>query len=327
MKKINLITFLILISFYLVGCKSNNTTKKISFAGASFPSTFYGYLIDKYYLLNGTKVNYQAIGSGFGMKSFFNENIDIAATDDPISENEIKNQSRGIVQIPIIGGNVAIAYNKENCELDLSQKDLVLVAMGKITNWRDLNCEEGPIHWIFRADSSGTTKSLSNSLSRFSNEWDLGTSKSISWPKGIGSKGNAGVASRIKLSPGAIGYINQSFVKPPLKVARIQNLNGEFIRPTSLSGEKTLSTITLNKNLAGNNPNPKVQGAYPISSLTWVLAYKKYKSNKDIVIKDFIRFLLSDEAQAKSTQFGYVPLNKTNLEKAKEKLEEIEESK
>ena len=102
---------------------------------------------------------------------------------------------------------------------------------------------------------------------------ELGTGKSIAWPAGVGGKGNAGVAGVIRNTPGAIGYVNQSYIRGEIKAAALQNLSGEFLQPTTEAGAKALNGIKLDKNLAGN-PNPKAKGAYPIATLTWILAYE-----------------------------------------------------
>ena len=104
--------------------------------------------------------------------------------------------------------------------------------------------------------------------------WTLGTGKSVAWPAGVGGKGNAGVAGVIRNTPGAIGYVNQSYIRGEIKAAALQNLSGEFLQPTTEAGAIALNGIQLDKNLAGNNPNPKAKGAYPIATLTWILAYE-----------------------------------------------------
>ena len=120
--------------------------------------------------------------------------------------------------------------------------------------------------WAHRSDSSGTTKAFTNSMEAFSKTWNLGTGKSIAWPSGIGGKGNAGVAGVIRNTPGAIGYVNQSYIKGEIKAAALQNLSGEYLKPSTESGAKALNGIALDENLAGKNANPTTKGAYPIDT-------------------------------------------------------------
>jgi len=111
-------------------------------------------------------------------------------------------------------------------------------------------------------------------MQAFSKTWTLGTGKSVNWPAGIGGKGNAGVAGLIRNNSGTIGYVNQSYVKGVIKAAALQNLSGEYLKPSMDTGAVALNGITLDRNLAGTNPNPKARGAYPIATLTWILAYE-----------------------------------------------------
>ena len=127
----------------------------------------------------GPKVNYQGIGSGGGRKAFINETVAFGASDDPISEKDIKSVSRGVVQIPTVGGSIAVAYNKSGCSLKLTQKQVVSVFMGSINNWKQLGCADGKITVVHRSDGSGTTAAFTESLQSFSKEWTLGNGKSV----------------------------------------------------------------------------------------------------------------------------------------------------
>ena len=171
--------------------------------------------------------------------------------------------------------------------------------MGKITDWKELGCESGKIAPIFRSDGSGTTAGFTNSLSSFSSEWKekIGTAKAVSWPVGVGSKGNAGVAGSIRTTLGSIGYVNQSYVKGEIRAATLQNKNGDFVTPSVESGSLALNGITLDENLAGTDPNPTAEGAYPIATLTWVLAYETGNGRKTEAVKETLSKLLSTEYQ------------------------------
>ena len=180
--------------------------------------------------------------------------------------------------------------------------------MGSIDEWKELGCPGGKITVAHRSDGSGTTAAFTESLQSFSKEWSLGVGKSVNWKVGIGGKGNEGVAGVLQTTPGSIGYLNQSFVKGNLKAAAVQNKVGEFVLPSYASGSKALNGIQLDKNLAGQNPNPSASGAYPIATLTYVLAYKTGNGSKAASIREAINYMLSDKAQALADDLGYVPL-------------------
>jgi phosphate transport system substrate-binding protein len=230
-----------------------------------------------------------------------------------------------VVQIPIVGGTIAIAYNNPSCKLKLTQKQAVSVFMGSIDNWKELGCPSGKIVVAYRSDGSGTTAAFTESMQAFSKEWTLGTGKSVNWKVGVGGKGNDGVAGILATTPGSIGYINQSFVKGNLKAAAVQNKSGEFVLPTYASGSKALNGIVLDKNLAGQDPNPAAKGAYPIATLTYLLAYKTGNGAKTDAIKETLNYILSDKAQALADDLGYVPLKDAIQAKAQAAVNLIKE--
>ena len=298
---------------------------RLNIAGATFPETIYTRWFSNLAKSGGPKVNYQAIGSGGGRKAFIDQTVALGATDDPISDKDRAKVSRGVVQIPTVGGTIAIAYNNPACKLKLTQKQAVSVFMGSIDNWKELGCSAGKITVAHRSDGSGTTAAFTESMQAFSKEWTLGSAKSVNWKVGVGGKGNDGVAGILATTPGSIGYLNQSFVKGNLKAAALQNKSGEFVLPSYASGAKALNGIVLNKNLAGQDPNPSAKGAYPIATLTYILAYRTGNGAKTDAIKSVINYMLSDKAQALADDLGYVPLKDAIQAKAQAAVNQIKE--
>ena len=299
----------------LILSPSAMASKRLSGAGASFPSKIYTRWFFDLAKSGGPRVNYQAVGSGSGRKAFIDETVNFGASDDPMKEADIKKVTRGLVQIPMVGGTIAFGYNYD-CDLKLTQEQAVQVAMGMIKNWKELGCKSGKLTWAHRSDGSGTTKAFTNSMEAFSPTWNLGTGKSVKWPSGVGAKGNSGVAGVIQNTPGAIGYVNQSYIKGNVKAAALQNLSGEFVTRNTESGAIALNGINLDENLAGKNPNPTAKGAYPIATLTWILAYEKGNGRNTKAIQDTFYELLSDEYQSKAPALGFVPLKGEILKKS-----------
>ena len=324
-KKALLLASTLVLGAGITACGSSTTSSKISGAGATFPAKIYTRWFSDLAKSGGPKVNYQAVGSGSGRKAFIDQSVDFGASDDPMKAKDIAKVTRGLVQIPMVGGTIAFGYNNPDCDLKLSQKQAVQVAMGKIQDWSELNCPAGKLLWVHRSDGSGTTKAFTNSMQAFSREWTLGTGKSVDWPSGVGGKGNAGVAGIIKQTPGAIGYVNQSYIRGNVKAAALQNLSGEFLKPSAKAGATALNGIRLDQNLAGTNPNPTARGAYPIATLTWILAYETGNGSKTTAVKDALNYLLSDEAQDKATSLGFVPLKGDILNKSRLAVERISE--
>lgn len=293
-------------------------------AGASFPAPFYqrafAGLAGK-----GVRVNYQSVGSGAGIRQYVAGTVDFGASDAPIKAEEAAKVKRGVVQFPAVGGTIAIAYNKADCKnLKLSQKQAVDVFLGKIKTWDQLNCGKGPITVAHRSDGSGTTFAFTNSLSAFSSEWKskVGSGKSVKWPVGVGGKGNEGVAGLLNNTSGAIGYVNQAYVRGKLQAVALQNKAGNYVKPSLASGAAALNNIKLDANLAGEDPNPAGAGSYPISTLTWILAYKSGNGSKAGSIREAMLYLLGP-AQAQANGLGYVPLKGEILNKAKAAVAKI----
>jgi len=302
---------------------SASAAERLNGAGASFPAKIYQRWFADLAKSGGPQVNYQAVGSGSGRKAFIDQTVNFGASDDPMKIKDMAKVKRGVVQIPMVGGTIAFGYNKPGCDLKLTQKQAVQVAMGKIKNWKELGCKPGTLIWAHRSDGSGTTKAFTNSMQAFSSEWTLGTGKSVKWPAGVGAKGNSGVAGVIQNRVGAIGYVNQSYIKGNVKAAALQNKSGEFLKPSVAAGARALNGITLDKNLAGKNPNPTAKGAYPIATLTWVLAYKTGNGSKAKVVQDALNYMLSDAAQNKAPSLGFVPLKGNILAKSKAAVKKI----
>ena len=314
---------LLIAAALLTAVSPATAASRLSGAGASFPAKIYTRWFSDLAKEGGPRVNYQAVGSGSGRKAFIDQTVNFGASDDPMKAKDIAKVTRGLVQIPMVGGTIAFGYNNPECNLKLTQQKAVEVAMGQVTNWSELGCDDKKLTWVHRSDGSGTTKAFTNSMQAFSKTWTLGTGKSVAWPKGVGGKGNAGVAGAIRNTDGAIGYVNQSYIKGEIKAAALQNLSGEYLKPSTESGAKALNGITLDENLAGKNPNPKAKGAYPIATLTWILAYEEGNGRNTKAIQKSLNYLLSDKAQAKAPSLGFVPLKGEILSKSRAAVKRI----
>jgi phosphate transport system substrate-binding protein len=293
-------------------------------AGASFPAPFYQRAFAGL-ARQGVRVNYQSVGSGAGVRQFVAGSVDFGASDEPIKASEAAKVKRGVVQFPAVGGTIAIAFNKADCKsLRLTQKQAVDIFLGKIKTWDQLKCGKGKITVAHRSDGSGTTFAFTNSLSAFSSEWKskVGEGKSVKWPVGVGGKGNEGVAGVIQNTPGAIGYLNQAFVRGNIKAAALQNKAGKFVMPTLKGGAAALNNIRLDANLAGEDPNPAGADSYPISTLTWILAYQNGNGAKAGTIRRAMIYLLGP-GQNLADGLGYVPLKGSILKQAKAAVAKI----
>ena len=301
----------------LAACGS--PTASLQGAGASFPAGIYQrWFADL--AGQGVRVNYQSVGSGAGVRQFQAGTIDFGASDKPLDGPDAKAIDRGVVQLPLTAGAIAVAYNLPGCDLKLSQAQLVDVFLGKITNFKQLGCSDHPIQLVFRSDGSGTTFNFTNSLAAFSPAWKSGpgVGKSVNWPTGVGAKGNEGVAASLQQRQGSLGYVEVSYVRGPLQAAAIQNASGRFAKPDNASASEALASIELAPDLTGSNPNPAA--GYPIVTFTWVLLNKTGNGTRLPSLQKAFSYALSDTAQAKAPSLGYISLPKPVLEKARAAL-------
>ena len=311
----------------LVSCSSGGdgqkATGRLSAAGASFPAAIYQRWFQDL-TPQSINVNYQSVGSGAGVRQFTAGTVDFGASDKPMKPVAIAKVSRGVVQIPMTAGAIAVAYNNPGCELKLTQKQLAGIFLGTITNYSELGCADKAIKVVHRSDGSGTTYNFTKHLAAISPEWDktVGYDKSVKWPTGVGAKGNEGVAAQLTQIGGGLGYVELAYVKGNLQAAAVQNASGAQVKPTNATASEALGSIDLGPDLIGGNPNPK--GGYPIVTFTWVLAYKTGNNDKTPLLKKTFDFMLSEEAQSKAPELGYVSLPAEVVIKAKAAANSIE---
>ena len=113
----------------------------------------------------GNQVNYQAVGSGAGVRQYVAGTVDFGASDGAVKDEKIP--AGGMIQIPVTGGAIVPAYNNPGCDAKMTQTQLADVFLGKITNWSEFGCTDKQIVTVWRSDGSGTTKGFTNSLSAF----------------------------------------------------------------------------------------------------------------------------------------------------------------
>jgi len=294
-------------------------------AGASFPAPIYQRWFKDYADKTGNQVNYQAVGSGAGVRQYKAGTTDFGASDKAVSDKKLSGISRPMVQIPMTGGAIAVAYNKPGCDLKLTQTEVAQVFYGRIDNWSHFGCGDTPITIAVRSDGSGTTAGFTNSLSAFSIYWDVrvGRGKSVNWPGSntVAGKGNSGVAGIIKNTPGAIGYLNYGYVVGDrFQQAAIKNKAGNYVKASGETSAAGLSQIKLDSKLRGTDANPAGANAFPIVSLTWILAEPGHKTD---AVKPALRYMLSEEAQGISDSLGYVPLPESLRQKSLAAVESL----
>jgi phosphate transport system substrate-binding protein len=283
------------------------------------------------------QVNYQAVGSGAGVKQFIQGTIDFGASDAAMSDEEIAKVKQGAVMIPATAGSIVVAYNLPDVpDLKLSRDAYVAIFLGKVTKWNDpaiakdnpgVKLPDLPINVAVRSDGSGTTFVFTKHLAAINKDFadEVGSDKSVTWPVGAGGKGNEGVTALIKQTPGTVGYVEYGYaVNNGLSMASLQNKSGNFVKPTDASGAATLANVTFPENLRVWPEDPSGAEDYPVATFTWLLLYKKYSDAAKLkALKDFVVYGLTD-GQKFSAELGYIPLPAAVVEKSKAALASIE---
>jgi len=182
-------------------------------AGASFPAPLYAKWAADYHKATGTKINYQSVGSGAGLKQIEAKTVDFGASDAPLKDEDLA--AKGLVQFPTVIGGVIPVVNIAGIkagELKLSGQVLGDIYLGKITKWNDpaiaalnsgVKLPDAAIAPVRRADGSGTSFLFTNYLSKVNAEWKskVGEGTAVNWPTGAGGKGNEGVAAFVGRLP------------------------------------------------------------------------------------------------------------------------------
>ncbi len=334
----NISKFLLLAGSAVVSLATSSHAQQLSGAGATFPAPLYQRWGVEYNKLHPeVQVNYQSVGSGAGVKNFTAGVVDFGASDAAMSDAEIAKVTKGVVMIPATAGEIVYAYNLPGVEnLKLSREAMAGIYLGTITKWNDpaiAKTNEGmklpdlAIQVAYRSDGSGTTFVFTQHLSAISKDFaeKIGKDKSVTFPVGVGGKGNEGVTALVKQSPGAIGYVEYGFAKNNgLSMASLQNKSGNFVAPDPKSGASTLAHVTLPENLRIWPVDPEGASDYPIVSFTWLLLYKKYDDAAKLkALKGFVSWGLTD-GQALSEELGYIPLPAAVVEKAQAALGTVE---
>ena len=344
MRKIILSVMTLTVALALVACGGNTnnegrSSQELSGAGATFPLPFYNVIFEQFAEVNGDAVAYGGIGSGGGVRNLRDKIIDFAGSDAFLSDKEMAEMD-AVVHIPTCMGAVVVAYNLDGVdELKLTGTLIADIFAGKVKMWNDARLAElnpdaklpaEPIIPVYRSDGSGTTFVFTDYLTKVSPMWasNYGAGKSVNFPMGQAAKGNPGVAGVIKQTPNTIGYVGSEYAfAQKIPYARVQNQQGEFVLPTSATISAAASGV-IPADTRCSITNSDAAQSYPISTFTWMIVYKEQnyadrsKEQAEATL-DLLKYILSDEAQAITTEVHYAPIPEKAKELSLENLKTI----
>jgi phosphate transport system substrate-binding protein len=265
--------------------------------------------------------NFQAIGSGGGIRQLAAGTTDFGSIDTALTDAQLSDSKHRLKQLPIaLGGTVVVYSQKLPSDLRLSGPMLAKIYLGEIKTWNDKELSainpgkelpNLPITPIHRADSSGSTVVLTNYLSDASTLWREveGSSSQVAWKAGMAAKGNEGISGMVRNTEGAIGYVDFVFAASNnLRMAAIENASERFILPSPDSISAVAVGAGSESDLRDSLKKPLHPEAYPMSSATWMLIpISLGDPKKALILLDYVNFSLG-QTKSKEIKLGYVPL-------------------
>ncbi len=280
-----------MLTLTLLAAVSAASAMDLTGAGSSFVYPLFTKMFSEYKTASGDQVNYQSIGSGGGQKQLLSRTIDFAGSDVAIPQEDVSKYPGKVLAVPDAIGAVVVSYNVPGVSgaVKFSGKTIADIFLGNIKTWNDaaltklnpgVTLPPLPITVVHRSDGSGTTGVFTEYLNKVSPAWKskVGSATAVSWPLGVGAKGNDGVAGAVKSTPGAIGYIELTYaLVNKIDFGDVQNRAGNFVRPSIASVQAAANGVILPPSGVVSITNASGQGAYPISTYTYALFYQDQK--------------------------------------------------
>jgi phosphate transport system substrate-binding protein len=340
--KITTLALSVTLAATLMNCGggSGGSEVRLQGAGATYPNPLYQKWISEYDKLHhNVKIDYQSIGSGGGQKQIREQTVDFGASDSFMSDQDLKSAPGELLHIPMVLGAVVITYNLQSLSqpLHFSPDVVADIFLGKIKRWDDarikanntgVNLPAADITVVHRSDGSGTTGVWTDYLSKISPEWKekVGAGTSVNWPVGIGGKGNEGVTGQVKQTPNTLGYVELIYaLQNNLPVGLIKNKAGNFIPASleSVTAAAAESIANTPEDLRVSITDSPGADAYPVSSYTYILAYKEQKdATKGKAFVDYLWWCIHD-GQKFAADLKYAALPQQIVTRAEAKINSI----
>jgi phosphate transport system substrate-binding protein len=324
------------------GGSSSGGSATLNGAGSTFAAPIYqqwGSTLKS----DGLTLNYNPVGSGAGQTELAGATVVFAGSDPALEASDRSKMKGPVLQFPVAFGAITVSYNLSGVKsgLKLDGPTLAGIFMGKIKNWSapaikalnpGVSLPNTAITVVHRSDSSGTTDGFTKFLSAVDPAWNsqVGHGKDVKWPTGTGAKGNSGVAAAVKQSPGAIGYVEQAYaIENNFTYAAVKNSSGKFILPTIANTSAAAKGIQVPSDLGVSTINSTGAAAYPITSQTFIEAYKDpcksggASSSVAIGLKKFLTYAFGAGQQTLGSggnKLPYAPLPSSLVTKDQQEL-------
>jgi phosphate transport system substrate-binding protein len=293
----------------------------ITGAGSTFAAPIYTKWASAYQRAGGGTVSYRGVGSTEGLKQIMVSQVDFAGSDAPLSDDELA--KNGLLQFPTVIGGIVPVINLPGIkpgELILSGRVLGDIYLGKIISWNapaiaainpTIKLPDTPIAVVRRLDGSGTTLIWTHFLAQVSPEWKskVGEGTSVRWPRGIGGRGNEGVATFVQHLPGAIGYVAWDFTKQNhMSYAAMDSASGAVVQPGPETFKAAAASADWSKSLFPILTNESGANAWPVVGATYILVHStQAKPERGEETLRFLDWALTNGNQA-AEDLDYIPL-------------------
>lgn len=313
------------------------SAETINAAGATFPAPIYQKWFEDFHKAHSDiQINYQAIGSGGGIRQLTEGTVDFGASDMPMTDDQASKVTKfKVLHFPTVLGGIVPTYNIPSAtSLKFSGETLAGIYLGNIKKWNDpalkkdnpgVNLPNEDITVVHRSDGSGTSFVFSDYLSKVSPEWKMkvGANTSVNWPVGLGGKGNEGVAGLVKQTPNSIGYVELVYaIQNKMEYGSMKNAAGNFVKAdvSTVTDAAAGAAKEMPADFRVSITNAPGKNAYPISSFTWLLIPDKIdNATKKKSITDFLQWMMT-AGQADAPGLSYAPLPKSVVAKEQKQL-------
>lgn len=224
-------------------------------------------------------------GSGTGIAALINGTVGIANASRKISADETTQaEAKGIqpVEHIIARDAIAVIVNPENPVSQLTLQQISDIYSGKINNWTEVGGDNRPIVRLSRETNSGTHVYFLETVLRLGDK----NNKTFFSTNTLLLPSSEGIINEVRQNPNAIGYDGLGYVPKDLKVIAIAKKAGDaYVLP---------SVATVNDK------------TYAVSRDLYMYTAGEATG----AIKDYLDWIVSDEAQQIVTKLGFVPILK-----------------
>jgi len=313
---------------------ADQITATLSGSGSTFQKSYDEAVIEAFKKVQPKiALSYSGGGSGKGKTDLAQAVDQWAGTDSLVKDADVPTYAKGLLYWPIVAGPITLSYNLPSvAKLTLDADTTAKIFQGDIKTWDDaaikalnpgVSLPSTKISPVHRSDASGTTTNFTKWLSAASTagvaKLTAGDSNN-GWPTDqVAGNGNAGVATAVKQTAGAIGYVDYSDAKASgLSFASVKNKAGKVVAPSLDGTSAALAKTTIGADLTYNPLNADGDDSYPIATPTWIITQKTYTdANVVNALKAFLSYVYGPgQDLAKDIDFAKLPADYVTKAKA-----------